>query len=79
MNEEAKILQYAQAQGTEVNHAEKVATTSAGDIYALSFEDNEGFPMPTGLPRFVIAKGGKYKYVDGEDGLKLLRSLDLQE
>lgn len=79
MNEEAKILAYAQRMGTAANHAELVAQTAAGDIYALSLEDDNGFPLPTGLPRFVISKGGNYKLVDGEAGLKLSRSLSLEE
>ncbi len=79
MNMEAKILDYANKMGTAANRAEKVATTTAGDVYALSLEDDNGFPLPTGLPRFVIDDAGKYELVDGEAGLKLLRSLGLEE
>lgn len=79
MDKEAKILDYAQEQGEACNRAEYVGTTKSGDVYALSFVDANGFPLPMGLPRLVIAKGENYSLITGDKALKMLESFDLEE
>ncbi|MBD5194610.1 MAG: hypothetical protein HDS16_01215 [Bacteroides sp.] len=79
MDEEAKIIIFAQEQGEGCNRAEYVSTTTSGDVYALSFVDDDGFPLPMGLPRLVIAKGENYNLITGEKALKMLESFNLEE
>ncbi len=79
MKKEAEILAYAQSMGTAANHAELVAQTAAGYFYALSFLDEAGFPMPTGLPQLVKAKGENYTLITGDEALALLGSFGLEE
>lgn len=79
MDKEAKILEYAQGLGEACNQAEFVATTKRGDVYGLSMVDADGFPMPMGLPRLIIAKGEKYTLITDDEALKLLESLSLEE
>ena len=79
MDKEAKIIDYAQEQGEVCNRAEYLSTTKSGDVYALSFVDNDGFPLPMGLPRLVIAKGENYSLITGDKALKMLESFNLEE
>lgn len=79
MDKIAKILDYAQKMGEAANHAEKIGANADGDVYALSLLDDHGFALPTGLPRLVIAKGGNYSLITGDDALALLGSFDLEE
>lgn len=79
MSKEAKILAYALTQGVAANRAEKVATMAAGDFYALSNLDADGFPLPTGLPLLVKAKGENYTLISGDEALALLNSFGLEE
>lgn len=79
MDKEAKILDYAQELGEACNRAEYVATTDRGEVYGLSLVDADGFPLPVGLPRLVIANGDKYTLIRGDEALKLLDSLGLEE
>ena len=79
MKHETKILRYAHQQGEPANHAEKVAEIAAGDVYALSLLDSDGFPMPLGLPRYVIANGANFQMITGNEALELLSSLHLEE
>ena len=79
MDEITKILDYAQKMGEAANHAEKVGSTAAGDVYSLSLLDDHGFALPTGLPRLVVAKEGNCNLITGDDALALLGSFDLKE
>jgi hypothetical protein len=79
MDKIAKILAYAQNMGEDTNHAEKIGENTAGDVYSLSLLDDNGFALPTGLPRLVIAKGENYSLITGDDALALLGSFDLKE
>lgn len=79
MNTLSKILNYALQQGETVNHVEKVGVISSEDVYALSLNDADGFPMPIGLPRLVVAKGDSFRLISGEEALHLLNSLDIKE
>ncbi len=79
MTNETRILDYARSKGTAANHAELVAQTAAGDFYALSFLDEAGFPIPTGLPLLVKAKEENYTLITGDEALALLGSFGLEE
>lgn len=79
MAKETKILEYAQSIGETVNHAEKIGDTAQGEVYALSLLDDSGFPMPIGLPRLIISKGGKYTLITGEAALELSSSFGFDE
>ncbi|WP_289744272.1 hypothetical protein [uncultured Duncaniella sp.] len=79
MDKITKILDYAQKMGEAANHAEKVGTTAAGDVYSLGLLDDHGFALPTGLPRLVVAKGENCSLITGNDALALLGSFDLEE
>lgn len=79
MGNKKNILDYVRQQGEAANHAEKVATIATGDVYSISLLDTDGFPMPVGLPRLVIANGKHYRLVTGEEALNLLASFDLEE
>lgn len=79
MDKSAKILEYAQSKGETANHAEKIGVTADGDVYGLSLLDDEGMPMPTGLPVLVISKGENYTIVTGEEALNLSVSFDFEE
>lgn len=79
MNKITKILAYAQKMGEDTNHAEKIGANADGDVYALSLLDDNGFALPTGLPRLIIAKGENYSLITGDDALVLLGSFDLEE
>ena len=35
--------------------------------------DDDGYIVPTGLPKYIMLAGGKVIYVDGESGLGILR------
>lgn len=61
------------------NHSEYVATVENGDVYSLSQIDNNGFPMPTGLPLFVLVKGNDCRVVSGENALELSDTLFVNE
>lgn len=79
MDKEVKIINFAQEQGEACNRAEYVSTTKSGDVYALSFVDDDGFPLPMGLPSLVIAKGENYSLITGYKALKMLESFNLEE
>ncbi len=79
MDNESRILAYARSKGAAANHAELVSQTVAGDFYALSYLDEAGFPMPTGLPQLVKAKGDNYTLITGDEALALLNSFGLEE
>lgn len=79
MNKSAQILEFARSKGETANHAEKIGTTADGEVYGLSLLDDEGMPMPIGLPRFVISKGEKHTLITGEEALKLSASFDFEE
>ena len=79
MDKITKILAYAQKMGEDINHAEKIGANADGNVYALSLLDDKGFTLPTGLPRFIIAKGENYSLITGDDALALLGSFNLKE
>lgn len=79
MDKLTKILDYARQMGEAANHAEKIGTTADGEVYGLSLLDDDGLPMPTGLPRLVIAKEENYSLIFGDEALNILSSFDLEE
>ena len=79
MTKLTKILEYAQSMGETANHAEKIGSNAQGEVYSLSLWNDEGVPMPIGLPRLVISKGDKYSLLTGEAALKLVGSFGLNE
>lgn len=71
------VLRYQEEYGC--NRAEYITTIENEDIYSLSKVDDNGFPVPLGLPLFVLVKGDDCRVVDGEDGLELSRTLFADE
>lgn len=61
------------------NHSEYVATIENEDVYSLSRLDENGFPLPIGLPIFVLVKGDDCRVVDGNEGFELMDSLPEDE
>lgn len=41
------------------------------DIYSVECVDGQGFPLPVGLPAFIIFDGKSCKLADGEEGFAL--------
>lgn len=63
------VVKYQNSYG--YNHSEYIATIDDEDVYALSLLDDNGFPLPVGLPSFLCVRSGKCRRVTGEDALKL--------
>lgn len=71
------VLQYQKEYGC--NHSEYIATLENEDVYSLSQIDDNGFPLPMGLPLFVLVKGNDCRVVSGEKALKLSDTLFVNE
>ncbi len=79
MSIETKIFDFAQKMGVAANSCELVATTASFCFYALSFVDNEGLPIPIGLPFVVKVEGEDFTLISGDEALNLLDSLGIEE
>jgi hypothetical protein len=71
-----KVLAFAAKCGSAANAAENVGHIDTSDVYSVGTVDTDGFPLPTGLPRFVLVDGETFSFVDGEDALDLMSILD---
>ena len=70
---ENKILDFAYNEGVCANQVEEISSTKDGTVYySLSYIDEDGFPIPTGLPKIVILKDNTLKLVFGIEALDLL-------
>lgn len=79
MNIETKIFDFAQKMGVAANSCELVATTALCCFYALSFIDNEGFPIPIGMPFLVKVEGEEFTLISGDEALNFLDSPGIEE
>lgn len=46
-----------------------------GNIFSLSMNDNQGNPLPIGLPILYSVKGSIIKEIDTDDVLKILQTI----
>lgn len=58
------------------NSVRKVGQYMGRDVYGLGSVDDEGLPIPTGLPLLVLWNGEKTEVVTGEKSLELLSRLE---
>lgn len=73
----SEVIQYQNEYGC--NHSEYVATVENEKIYSLMQLDDNGFPIPMGLPLFVLVKENSCRIVSGEQALKLSDTLFVDE
>lgn len=58
------------------NSVEYVGVYKDAKVFGIGQVDEDGFPMPTGLPTLILWDGETAKIIGGEDSLLILSSLD---
>lgn len=79
MNIKTKILNFSEQMGVAANSCKLIATTAGSRFYTLCFGDEDGFPIPTGLPLIVKVEGESLTLISGDKALNLLGSLSIEE
>ncbi len=79
MNIETKILNFSKKMGVAANSCKLIATTAVSRFYTLGFGDEDGLPIPTGLPLIVKVEGENLTLISGDEALNLLDSLGIEE
>lgn len=54
------------------NHIEFIKEYDGAKLYGASLLDENGLPVPMGLPTLFLLKGGNVSIRDGEEALALL-------
>lgn len=53
------------------NSIDYTGRLDGSDYYSVGIADENGFPLPTGLPTFIKDSDGKLSIISGLDGLDL--------
>lgn len=69
----SEVIRYQNEYG--FNRSEYVATVDNEKVFSLSRVDDNGFPVPMGLPLFVLVGGKGCRIVSGDEALKLSDTL----
>lgn len=75
MNDSIPTIIKELAQNMGYDSVKYVGEFEGSLVYSGSFKRKDNFPVPTGLPTFILLKDGKTKVVSGEEGLELLGHL----
>ena len=64
------VLEYAEKRGC--NSVDYIGKRRGKDAYVMGFIDENGKPVPSGLPVIYLYDGKTIEVVSGEEGLELL-------
>ncbi|MBR3455752.1 MAG: hypothetical protein IKH26_10545 [Bacteroidaceae bacterium] len=64
------------AESEACNRIHFCGVDKGSEVYSISEVNDEGQPIPTGLPVLVLWDGKETTIISGEDSLKLLSRLD---